>query len=266
MNKRNKITAILMLIVMVLSVIGIRVQAATATVLLEPKSSQVALGTEFPVKVKVTNIDAGQGISRFEATLDYDEKMFNKIGPTSIEGMNNWQIQYDASTKKIIAKNDAFVKDDSDLMQITFKVKTKAEIQSTKKLDQPTDNKVISEKTSIGLKSINANNALSTFKINDVAQTIQVGETVNPGETQKDPSSGTLTPTPVPTQPNLNPEKEAEKNKPIESVKKEEQEEAKKPDKISHAGVEDTPLFLLAALLGVAVISYLGYKKFAEKA
>ena len=179
--------------------------------------------------------------------------------------MKDWQIQYDASTKKIIAKNDAFVKDDSDLMQITFKVKTKAEIQSTKKLDQPTDNKVISEKTSIGLKSINANNALSTFKINDVAQTIQVGETVNPGETQKDPSSGTLTPTPAPVQPNLNPEKEAEKNKPVESVKKEE-EESKKPAKISHAGVEDTPLFLLAALLVVAVISYLGYKKFAEKA
>lgn len=265
MNKKSKITAIVMLIVMALSIIGITVQAATATVLLEPKSSQVALGTEFPVKVKVTNIDAGQGISRFEATLDYDEKIFNKIGPTSIEGMNNWQIQYDASTKKIIAKNEAFVKDDSDIMQITFKVKTKAEMQAAKKLDQPTDNKPISEKTSIGLKSINANNALSTFKINDVAQTMQVGESVDPLATQ-DPLAGIKTPTPTPTPAPKNPEKEAEKNKPVESVKPEVPAETeKKPGKITHAGVEDTPLFLLAALLGVAVISYFGYKKFAEK-
>lgn len=219
-NKIKLVFFITTLLALVL--LPINAKAATATATLTPSAQSVKEGGEFTVQFKLSNIDAAQGgITQITGTLAYDETAFEVIQDTSIEGKNDWKVNYDAFDKKITATHQQIIKNDGEIFQISFKAKTKGASGSGNQ----------NQAAKIELKSISASNGIEKFQINDISTSVTIG---NSGVTPQKP----LTPTQpqVPTQP-IQPQ-----------IPKED-------TSIPKAGVEDAPVLLILAMGGTAVIT-----------
>lgn len=224
----NKIkVAFFITILLALALSPINAKAATATATLTPSAQSVKEGGEFTVQFKLSNIDAAQGgITQITGTLVYDENAFEVIQDTSIEGKNDWKVNYDAFDKKITATHQQIIKNDGDIFQISFKAKTKGASGSGNQ----------NQAAKIELKSISASNGIEKFQINDISTSVTIG---NSGVTPQKP----LTPTQpqVPTQPTQPTQPQTPKDN----------------TSIPDAGVNDAPVLLILAMGSTAVITLL---------
>ena len=241
--------------------------AVTANITLTPRKTTVAAGEEFTVEVKAENIDAGaSGLTKIEGTLSYDNKVLNEITrDDQIEGMSGWKITFDSFSKRITASSTTPVKANGPVFQISFKVRSDITQPSQTGQSGTTNNGNsginlsggnqqslslggtnggASNTTNIEFKSIKFEGGLEQGTANDVSTTINIGQA------SQQPS----TPTPAPTQPNIN-------QQPTPSPAPTPTPAPTQPSRNPKAGIEDTPIILMAALAVVATISFVLLKR-----
>ena len=84
-----KISIIAIMLVFVYTTV---VSALSFTPSMTPSSTVVPEATEFTVEVKVSNLDVGpDGINTMSGVLEYEDKVFEKISASSIEGLNSFE-------------------------------------------------------------------------------------------------------------------------------------------------------------------------------
>ena len=88
MNQIKRFFVILLIAILV-TIQGTIVKAADATmnVSLSSTTTTVTKGQEFTVMVEISDVNVGDGINTFQATLNYYTDVFTTV---SIEGANDW--------------------------------------------------------------------------------------------------------------------------------------------------------------------------------
>lgn len=161
-RKILKISIIAILLVCVCATI---VSALSFSVTMTPSSKVVPASTEFTVEIKVSNLDVGaNGINTLSGNLVYDNKVFETIGESSIEGRNGWSHSFNSENNgKITLTKTSFVKTDEEVFQVTFKTKSQEDLgENVKGLIQ--------------FKGISASNSASEITASDVSVEITIGE------------------------------------------------------------------------------------------
>ncbi len=159
MKKLGKISFILLSIVCM----TISCYAASCTMSMESAKNEYKPNEDVVVDVKLTNIDAGEGIIALEGVLEYDT---NSLTYVKMEGQNGWETpSYNAGNGKFIMSRNALVATPEALLKITFKVKG----QSAK---SPT----------ITLKNIKASGGIATgdIAVANISKTITVNTPTPP--------------------------------------------------------------------------------------
>lgn len=246
----KKVISSLLIMAIVMLALASNVFAYSATVTLEPSSKEVQAGTEFTVLVSLENIDAGQGLNKVNAKLVYDTKLINKISETNIEALNGWKIKFDAFDGKIEATNKNAVKKSGAILQLSFKSKELEKEKPAGNILVPAEpvnggnkDQKDTKQATIQLKEITASNGIDNIKVNDVSTVVTLGNSTIGRQPKPNPVPAP-TPAPMPA--------------PAPAP-------APEPAKIPHAGIEDAPIFLLAALATVAIISLVSLDRLKRK-
>lgn len=260
-----KISIIAIMLVFVYTTV---VSALSFTPSMTPSSTVVPEATEFTVEVKVSNLDVGpDGINTMSGVLEYDDKVFEKISASSIEGLNSWNPTFNAETGKITLTKLDFVKEEEKVFQVTFKTKTG----------------ISGNVGEIKLVDIMAANNSSEINAQDISTTITVGtnggSSANPsqGNTTNTPSLNiTVTPGNTNTQnTNVNTANTNKANTNTNTNKNTNKANtntnslssyvngynSNSVDDIPYTGVEDTVMYLMIGVMILAIISYVKFER-----
>ena len=238
-KKILKIAIIAMLLICVCSTL---VSALSFTATMTPSKKVVPESTEFTVEIKVSNLDVGaNGINSLSGHLKYDKNIFETISESSIEGRNGWSHSFNAENDgKITLTKTSFVKTEEEVFQVTFKTKSKEDLAE-----------VENKKGMIQFTGITASNSASDITANDISVEITIGqEEENPGSTA---TNGTLQVTPTANTTNTN----TNTNKVAPYVGSTNTTE----ESIPHTGVEDTVMYLMFAVIAVAIVFYIKFER-----
>ncbi len=158
--------------------------ATTFGVSLTPNATSVKQGDTVKVVLAITNLsstDANRGLSGLGATIEYDKTVFDTLvqdedTQTDLKMLKqSWDFpRLNDSDGRLVTATSSYLKTNSDLMEITFKVKNNAKLGST----------------TITLKNIVGSDNTQDIPVADVSCQIQI----------TDKSASTATPTPTPAQ------------------------------------------------------------------
>lgn len=247
-KKFLKIAIITMMLIFVYATV---VSALSFTATMTPSSTTVAESTEFTISVKVSNLDVGpNGINTLSGYLKYDQDVFEDISDSSIEGLNGWSATYNAESGKITLTKTTFVKAEEQVFQITFKTKAGTSDKSG----------------AIHFNNILASNSESEISASDISTTITVGTTGgNTGNTTNSNTNSDIKAEVTPgnktntnSNTNKNTNTNSNTNNPISSYTN---KTNTSEEDIPYTGVEDTVLYLLIAVIVVAIVSYIKFEK-----
>ncbi len=232
--ERRIIKIAILVVLLMLSVTNI-VNALGLTATLTPSSTNVEKDTEFIVTLKLTNMDIGtsQGFSSVEGTLSYDTSIFETIGQSSFNKLNNWNPTYDAESKKLKLTSSIATKTDTSVCQITFK--TKSDIKQT--AGKATTG-------TIKFENITASSDVADAKVSSVSTTITIGSAEN-----------------------INANINANTNSSQISVNSNENQVSyinnvnTTEEDMPNTGSEDTAFVLLAAVVAIGIVFYVKYEK-----
>jgi len=232
--ERKIIKIAILVVLLMLSVTNI-VNALGLTATLTPSSTNVEKDTEFIVTLKLTNMDIGtsQGFSSVEGTLSYDTSIFETIGQSSFNKLNNWNPTYDAESKKLKLTSSIATKTDTSVCQITFK--TKSDIKQT--AGKATTG-------TIKFENITASSDVADAKVSSVSTTITIGSAEN-----------------------INANINANTNSSQISVNSNENQVSyinnvnTTEEDMPNTGAEDTAFVLLAAVVAIGIVFYVKYEK-----
>ena len=248
MKKRVlKIAIITMLLIFVYANI---VNALSFTATMTSSSTTVPESTEFTISIKISNLDVGSnGINSMSGYLKYDEDIFEEINESSIEGINGWSVNFNSDGGKITLTKGTFVKAEEEVFQVTFKTNTG-----------------ISGKTGeIKFNNIVSSNSETTISASDVSTKITIGDDAsNTGNTTNSSgNSASIVAKPNNSTENTNNttnntanNKANYSNEPISSYVNESTEED-----IPYTGVEDTIMYIIGAIIVVAIVFYIKFEK-----
>ena len=271
-RKIFKIAIVVMLLVCVYATI---VNALSFSVTMTPSSKFIPASTEFTVEIKVSNLDVGtNGINTLSGNLIYDDKVFEPIGESSIEGRNGWSHSFNPDNGKITLTKMSFVKTDEEVFQVTFKTKSSTDVKdNTKGLIQ--------------FKGVSASNSASAITASDVSIEITIGEeassegniSVTPNNTTNTNKNTTNTnknsigitpsnPNKNTTNTNTNSNTNANTNKSTNSNTN--TNKAVSPyvnstnttnENIPYTGAEDYILYFIGAVVAVAIVFYIKFER-----
>ncbi len=279
----RKILKIAIIAILLVCVCSTLVSALSFTATMTPSKKVVPASTEFTVEIKVSNLDVGaNGINSLSGYLKYDDKIFETISESSIEGRNGWSHSFNAENEgKITLTKTSFVKTEEEVFQVTFKTKSVEDLgENTKGLIQFT--------------GITASNSASEITANDISVEISIGEedttsgdTSSNGTLQITPSANTSTNTDTNTNTNTNANKtiglstnsstntnkaantnsntnantntntNTNTNKSLSYVSSTNTTE----ESIPYTGVEDTIMYIMFAVIAVAIVFYIKFER-----
>lgn len=129
-NLKIKALIVMLLLITFISLTGI-VNAASVNMSLN-SSSKLKAGDVVTVTLKISSIDAGDGIDAIVATLDYDKNVFEEVTEDSFEGINKWNVNvYSTDTQMFTVTKSSKVNSVSDILKISLKVKDTISVDST---------------------------------------------------------------------------------------------------------------------------------------
>lgn len=245
-----KITIIAVLLIFIYANI---VNALSFTVTMTPSSTTVPESTEFTVTFKVANLDVGtNGINTISGYLKYDDSVFEKINDSNIDGANQWSPSYGSDVGKITLTKSTFVKTEEQVFQLTFKTKAG-----------------VSGKTGqISFTNIVASNSETTISASDVSAQIAIGVA---SENVANTTNSTPTPLNILARNTVNntvnntnrtvPANNTTNrvnNTPVSSYVN--STNTSTGDDIPYTGVEDTVMYLIAAIIVVAIVFYIKFE------
>lgn len=132
--KNNLKTRIILITVVLLAVLSVTSLASTFSVNMALSStSKLKAGDYVVVTLKISSINAGNGIDAILARLDYDKDVFEEVIDENIDGLNRWGIgAYSEISQKFTALRSSKVNTPGDILKITLKVKNNINVNSTK--------------------------------------------------------------------------------------------------------------------------------------
>ena len=241
-KKIVKISIIALLLVWVYTTI---VNALSFSATMNPSSTAVDESTEFTVRVFVSNLDVGtNGINTLSGTLKYDADVFEEITDSSIEGLNSWSPSFNQSAGKITLTKTTFVKSEEAVFQVTFKTKSN----------------ITAESGTILVTNIVASNSETEIKASDISTKITIGaDNSNTANVTNENNTGVLNIVPI----NVN---NTAKNNTSNNVVNNTSRynvvnNTSTDDDIPYTGVEDTILYVIIALIAVAIVFYIKFEK-----
>ena len=130
MKRNSKIVLSIILLVSILTITGI-VNAFSVSMKLE-SSSKLKVGDIVEVTLKISSIDAGNGIDTIIGTLEYDNNVFDEVTQESFVGINGWSVgAYNTTSKIFTVLRNSKVNSTSDILKISLRVKSVTGIQDT---------------------------------------------------------------------------------------------------------------------------------------
>ena len=130
MKKNLKILLSVLLLVAILGLTGV-VNAFSVSMKLD-SSSKLKVGDIVEVTLKISNIDAGNGIDAIGATLEYDKNVFDEVTQDSFEGINNWNVgMYSTDTQMLTILRSSKVNTIGDVLKVSLRVKNTTNVNST---------------------------------------------------------------------------------------------------------------------------------------
>ena len=275
MKNIKNISKVAIVTLIVLALFVSQAFALSATLTLEPNTKQVPLNGEFTVAVKANNITDEVGLTKVEAVLSYDENAIQPVTDANIQGTNGWGIQYESATKKITAsiRQGSLKESGKEIFQITFK--TKSSISSASTPTVTGTNTSVSTPNTVAPVTGSTPNTVAPVTgstpntiapvsgaTSNTSSTSPVTATINLKQIKYSNGVQTVNGTDVSTSVtvggNITKAPETKVTEPLKTTKEE-------PKKIPHTGIEDAPVVLLIALAGVAVISFIGYRRVSGK-
>ena len=238
---------------------------------------------EFTIEVKVANLDVGDnGINTMSGVLEYDDTIFEKISTSSIEGLNSWNPTYNAETGKVTLTKLEFVKQEEKVFQVTFKTKAdvsgkSGEIKLVDIMAANNSSEInaqdISTTITVGQTSSNYGNTTNTNSAQIPGTTTGDGNqntnnntnnptvTVTPGTTNTNKNTNTNTNTNTNKAANTNTNKAANTNNNSLSSYVNGYNQNSAGEDIPYTGVEDTIMYLMIAVMLVAIVSYVKFER-----
>ena len=275
-----KISIIAIMLVLVYTTV---VSAFSFTPSMTPSSTTVPEATEFTIEVKVSNLDVGDnGINTMSGVLEYDDTIFEKISTSSIEGLNSWNPTYNAETGKVTLTKLEFVKQEEKVFQVTFKTKAdvsgkSGEIKLVDIMAANNSSEInaqdISTTITDGQTSSNYGNTTNTNSAQIPGTTTGDGNqntnnntnnptvTVTPGTTNTNKNTNTNTNTNTNKAANTNTNKAANTNNNSLSSYVNGYNQNSDGEDIPYTGVEDTIMYLMIAVMLVAIVSYVKFER-----
>jgi len=257
---KSKILKIIIVFMLLVFMCATVVNALSFTASITPSSTTVAEDTEFTVTVKVSNLDVGtNGINALEGFLDYDDKVFQPITESNVEGLNGWTANFFPDNKKVVLTKSTFTKTEENVFQVVFKTK-----------------KDIAGSTgAISYKNIKASNSADEITATDIATQITVGTPAtnvptNSTNNNTNNTPGTITPINNANSNNANNNANNSNNTNNNantngdnniSVYNNNIVSNDTVSDIPKTGVEDTLLYIIFSILVVAFIFYIKFER-----
>lgn len=234
-----KIAIITILLICVCATI---VNAYSFNATMTASNTTVAESKEFTVKVKVSNLDVGNnGINKLTGYFKYDTSVFETINDSSIDGLNSWTPRYTADNGKIELTKTTFVNSEEEVFQVTLKTKSG----------------VSGKEGEINFTNIMASNSAQDIGAADISTKITIGTVVenvaNVENVNVVPQFNLIYNYPVNNTTN-----NVVNNT---SVTPYVNNTATTNTDIPYTGVEDTIVYIIGALIAVAVIFYIKIEK-----
>lgn len=244
---KEKFLKITITTILLISVCATIVNALSFTATMTPSSTTVAESTEFTVKIKVSNLDVGQGLSGLNGYFRYDNSVFEPITESSIEGLNGWDVTFNTENNKIALTKTTFVKSEEEVFQVILKTKSgvsgrTGDIKFTNILGTNSDIDITASdiSTTITVGTISTNEANATNNTNGDGISITVSNRNNTVNNTNTANNTNNTPKNNASYVNVN------------SISN---------DNIPHTGVEDSIMYIIGALIIVSIVFYIKFEK-----
>lgn len=252
MKKRIFKIAIIMIMFTLVYVSIANALSFTAT--MTPSSTTVAESTEFTVKIKVSNLDVGpNGINSLSGYLKYDKDVFELITDSSIDGLNGWSPVYTADSERMTITKPTFVKAEEEVFQVTFKTKSGVSGKSGKI-------EFINIMASNTDSEIQAQNISTEITVGTVSENTATNAAVNTAPIIMTPANNASKNTNVAnnTNTNTNTNRNAQVSGTTNNVTP---TTNTTPDQITYAGAEDTIVYIMGAIIVLAIVFYIKFER-----
>lgn len=257
--KRKKIVITLLTILTVMALmISKSFAAGSYSASLTPNNSKVTKGSEVKVTLKLSGISVDGGINGVVGTLKFDTDILTL---SKSEGLDNWTVTYNEDNKKLVIDSAEAITTDKDIATFTFKVKentsaTNAAIQlvsisaANSTLDDPV--KISDISTNIGIGASIGGNTNNNNNNNNTTSNDTQNKTNN--DTNNSPRNQTNNSTSRNSISNSN-------SSVSNNVQKVSNSSTVNNENMPYTGASDYIVPLMLAVLTLAIVSFVNYKK-----
>jgi len=157
----KKVITSLIIFILAISIVSTIYAAITANVSLIVSNDKVKPGNTFSVKINAKDINAGtDGLRGVQLKVNYDKNVLETLTSDSIKGYSGLTANYNESAKGnillAIGMGQTGITEDSDFVEVTFKVKENAEHKDTTVTFENIE-VFNTEKLNVGEKSVTVN-------------------------------------------------------------------------------------------------------------
>lgn len=257
--KRKKIVITLLTILTVMALmISKSFAAGSYSASLTPNNSKVTKGSEVKVTLKLSGISVDGGINGVVGTLKFDTDILTL---SKSEGLDNWTVTYNEDNKKLVIDSAEAITTDKDIATFTFKVKENTSATNA----------------AIQLVSISAANSTldDPVKISDISTNIGIGASIG-GNTNNNNNNNNTTSNDTQNETNNNtnnsPRNQTNNSTSRNSISNSNSSVSNNVQKVSNSstvnnenmpytGASDYIVPLMLAVLTLAIVSFVNYKK-----
>lgn len=259
--KRKKIVITLLTILTVMALmISKSFAAGSYSASLTPNNSKVTKGSEVKVTLKLSGISVDGGINGVVGTLKFDTDILTL---SKSEGLDDWTVTYNEDNKKLVIDSAEAITTDKDIATFTFKVKENTSATNA----------------AIQLVSISAANSTldDPVKISDISTNIGIGASIG-GNTNNNNNNNNNNTTSNDTQNETNkdtnnsPRNQTNNSTSRNSISNSNSSVSNNVQKVSNSstvnnenmpytGASDYIVPLMLAVLTLAIVSFVNYKK-----
>ena len=245
------------------------VKAADATmdVGLSSTTTTVSKGEEVTVMVGISNVNVGDGINTFQATLSYDTDVFTSV---DIQGINDWTKQTYNSSKGIfiLTYSNMLTSTEQGIAKITFKVKedttkTSGKITLSGIEAANPDVKVTPDDTSITIKIGTTNNSNNNTTDNNTTNNNTTNDnTTNNNTTNNNTTNNNTTNNNTNNSGSTNTNNSNSSNVNNQNTSGTNTNTSTSSSSLPKTGIEQWIIVAILAVGIIAVVSYLQYRKY----
>lgn len=254
--KRKKIVITLLTILTVMALmISKSFAAGSYSASLTPNNSKVTKGSEVKVTLKLSGISVDGGINGVVGTLKFDTDILT-LSKSDVKGLDGWTVTYNEENKKIEIDSAEAITTDKEIATFTFKVKENTSATNA----------------AIQLVSISAANSTldDPVKISDISTNIGIGTSIggnnnnnnNNNTTSNETQNETNNSTKNQTNNNASRNSISNSNSSVSNnVQKVSNSSTVNNENMPYTGASDYIVPLMLAVLTLAIVSFVNYKK-----